>query len=476
MSENVILDSVLSLSGTFQLQAGSRVAAVASRSDNSFARQLDRQTSRVEPQRPAAAVEKPADGTRDPARLAVLKTREAAPETTTASIAPEEITETVAAELSTLPLDELPEEELSALLSAELMALLQLLTATPSAPESAADTTVAAPAFEPSAPVISLAAEPETTVPADLLPQLKELLAEPEIDPKKLQALLERVPSLPPAAKADLEAALVEFTPAVAEKVEVVRQILQSMEKRPETAGPDKSTVIPFPVNAEEKVVPLIPESGGHGETGADREEKPPHEFKLLYHPAGSGALTAAADNVNALNRFTPEKLPEIPTEDPQRFIDQLVKNLALVNRAGPAEVRLQLKPEFLGRMVINLTLEEGVLTARFITESHQVKGMLEANMNALKQSLSENGVKVEKTEVDVQVNTGGAFERDLGQQQRSGAAWAEQTLERVPYSPAAGRDAVELLEENYALEPETDLLAGAVINDFTAGRMNLVI
>lgn len=81
--------------------------------------------------------------------------------------------------------------------------------------------------------------------------------------------------------------------------------------------------------------------------------------------------------------------------------------------------MKIQLKPEFLGKMMIKIALEDGVVTARFITESQQVKHLLEANMGSLKQSLESQGLRVDRTEVNVQLDNGGAFHgNDSGRQQ----------------------------------------------------------
>ncbi len=104
---------------------------------------------------------------------------------------------------------------------------------------------------------------------------------------------------------------------------------------------------------------------------------------------------------------------------DPQDLVEQIVKNVELLNKASSSEMKIQLKPEFLGKMMIKIALEDGVVTARFITESQQVKHLLEANMGSLKQSLESQGLRVDRTEVNVQLDNGGSFHgNDSGRQQ----------------------------------------------------------
>jgi len=72
--------------------------------------------------------------------------------------------------------------------------------------------------------------------------------------------------------------------------------------------------------------------------------------------------------------------------------------------------MKIQLQPEFLGKMIIKIALEDGLLTARFITDNNQVKHLLESNLAALRQSLEAQGIRVERTEVNVQLDSGGTF------------------------------------------------------------------
>lgn len=73
--------------------------------------------------------------------------------------------------------------------------------------------------------------------------------------------------------------------------------------------------------------------------------------------------------------------------------------------------MKIELYPEFLGKLTIKVMVEEGAVTAKFITDNHQVKQMLEANLGMLRQSLENQGMRVERAEVDVQLNNGSLFD-----------------------------------------------------------------
>jgi len=95
---------------------------------------------------------------------------------------------------------------------------------------------------------------------------------------------------------------------------------------------------------------------------------------------------------------------------DVKNLIDQVVQKAELTVKANSSEMKIQLEPQLLGKLTIKIALEDGLLTARFTTDNHQVKHLLESNMSTLRQSLEAQGIKVEKTEVNVQLDSGGTF------------------------------------------------------------------
>ncbi len=103
---------------------------------------------------------------------------------------------------------------------------------------------------------------------------------------------------------------------------------------------------------------------------------------------------------------------------DPKQLIDQIVKKFELLTKPESSEIKIQLKPEFLGKMTIKLSMEDGVLSAKFVTDNHQVKSMLESNLALFKQQLEAAGIKVEKTEVSVQLSGGTDYNSMTGDQQ----------------------------------------------------------
>ncbi len=86
-----------------------------------------------------------------------------------------------------------------------------------------------------------------------------------------------------------------------------------------------------------------------------------------------------------------------------QEFFFQLAEKVQVVVRGGNKEIRVQLRPENLGRLQINA--ENGIhgVVARIAAESESVRSYLESNIHLLQRSFQDLGLKVERIDVMMQ-------------------------------------------------------------------------
>lgn len=89
-------------------------------------------------------------------------------------------------------------------------------------------------------------------------------------------------------------------------------------------------------------------------------------------------------------------------TED---ILGQIGEKARLILGGGQSEMQIQLKPDFLGKVNLQVTLENGQVTARIGVESLQVKELVEANLRQLQQNLDSQGFKVSNLVVDLSAN-----------------------------------------------------------------------
>ncbi len=95
--------------------------------------------------------------------------------------------------------------------------------------------------------------------------------------------------------------------------------------------------------------------------------------------------------------------------------IHDAVSRMRLSRRGG--EVSLRLKPEHLGEMRVAVSVSDGIVRARIVTESPAVRAALETDVAALRRSLSDSGLVVDS----IQVSVGGdGASRFLPQRDRS--------------------------------------------------------
>lgn len=108
-----------------------------------------------------------------------------------------------------------------------------------------------------------------------------------------------------------------------------------------------------------------------------------------------------------------------------EEIMNQILDYMKIQLKPGMEQLEMQLHPESLGTLHIQLTSKGGEVTAQFHVQNEAVKAAIESQIVELKDSLKEQGVKVEAVEVTVESH---AFESNLwqGQERDSGAAYQD--------------------------------------------------
>ncbi len=100
--------------------------------------------------------------------------------------------------------------------------------------------------------------------------------------------------------------------------------------------------------------------------------------------------------------------------ETTQRSVINQVKNASAQLGANKSEVSINLRPDNLGKVNINLVTQKGELTAQITVENNQARDMLAKGLDSLKQGLSEQGVNVNRVVVNVQDSSSSKGENDF--------------------------------------------------------------
>lgn len=127
-------------------------------------------------------------------------------------------------------------------------------------------------------------------------------------------------------------------------------------------------------------------------------------------------AQNIANQAVQKMNAAAPAAGIPVQTADAEQIMRQVMNHLKMNISPQVTELAMQLHPESLGTIQLQVAYREGALTARFAAQNETVKAALEGQMIQLRENLNEQGIKVEAIEVTVQSHE---FERNLQQDSR---------------------------------------------------------
>jgi flagellar hook-length control protein FliK len=118
------------------------------------------------------------------------------------------------------------------------------------------------------------------------------------------------------------------------------------------------------------------------------------------------------------------------PGFNPAQIIEQVAYALQ-VGHAGGQEMQLQLSPPDLGSLQINVSVHDGVLSARLEAQSPTTQQILVDNLSQLKNSLTQQGVAFDR--IDVRLagsqtgsSSSGSAESSFAQQQQGAYSWEQ--------------------------------------------------
>lgn len=141
-------------------------------------------------------------------------------------------------------------------------------------------------------------------------------------------------------------------------------------------------------------------------------------------------------------------------TQDTQEIMKQIMDYMKIQLKPGMDQLEMQLHPESLGNLHIQITSKGGEVTAQFHVQNEAVRAALESQIVELKDTLKEQGVRVEAVEVTVESH---AFESNLwqgrGREEESSFKDSRKSQRRIN---------LDALDENFEEEADEDTLLAA--------------
>ncbi|NPV28207.1 MAG: hypothetical protein HPY58_00855 [Firmicutes bacterium] len=89
-----------------------------------------------------------------------------------------------------------------------------------------------------------------------------------------------------------------------------------------------------------------------------------------------------------------------------KQIVEQVVERAHLAVGKEATTLKIHLKPEFLGKLDLVISLEKGVLQARFLAENPAVANLIETRLPELRQSLEQHGISWQQVSVAVDSQT----------------------------------------------------------------------
>ena len=121
--------------------------------------------------------------------------------------------------------------------------------------------------------------------------------------------------------------------------------------------------------------------------------------------------LTNAVENTLETMAASETASPSSTMVDAMDLINQINSQIRAVVDSETQSLSMQLHPQSLGRLNVELVSRSGQLTAQFEAESQAVKAALETRIAELRETLEQRGIRVENVEVTVATHQ---FEQNL--------------------------------------------------------------
>ncbi len=163
-------------------------------------------------------------------------------------------------------------------------------------------------------------------------------------------------------------------------------------------------------------------------------------------------------------------KMQNVPQSGTQQMVDivnQVVQQIRITMGRETTTMQMQLQPQNLGKVLISVSSNNGVMTANFTVQSEEAKEALQSQIYQLRETLESRNLKVEAVEVEV---SDFAFSKDTetGEQDSKSFEKGDGKSRKFNFSLGDDDEAENAKDVNHTAERKPRLDYGNSI-DFTA-------
>ena len=139
----------------------------------------------------------------------------------------------------------------------------------------------------------------------------------------------------------------------------------------------------------------------------------------------GAGVTAGIQNSVDALTPQQTESMNEFSARlDTANIIRQIVEHVRVNLSNTATTLEMQLNPENLGKLYLQLTAKDGMVSARIMAQNEMVRAALENQVAELRENMEHSGIRVDAVEVTVGSHE---FEKNLEQNARQQEREAEE-------------------------------------------------
>lgn len=239
---------------------------------------------------------------------------------------------------------------------------------------------------------------------AELMQAVEQTLQEAGVTPEQVTDILKEAELMGKASEKDAEEVTVNEEPAEALPKS------KPVDEEVQTETTEEATETQTAVNRSEAKT----ETQTGTEKGSDKEE-----HTVRAREEGTDKVISSEQDADIKNVFI-DALTNVTATGGEEAVEaasqlrdianQIMEQIKIVIKPDQTNMELQLNPEHLGRVNLTITEKEGMMTAQFTTQSEVAKEAIESQMAALRETLQNQGIKVESIEVTVSEF---GFERD---------------------------------------------------------------
>ena len=135
--------------------------------------------------------------------------------------------------------------------------------------------------------------------------------------------------------------------------------------------------------------------------TGSGQTQTHPFQDTAKVLAGGQGTNMAVKPTTGQAAALTRTEDSAVKTFQ-STVMDQIVDKAAIRSIHGRSEIQIQLKPEFLGNVQMNIAADKEQLVVRIMTDRPVVKEIIETHLHHLKTELQHQGLTIDKFEVMV--------------------------------------------------------------------------